>query len=189
MITKKRKRSGFTIVELLVVIVVIGVLAAITIVAYNGIQERAQSASVISRAEAYIKGLKIWEAELGSYPDTFSCIAPSSYSTCTVAYWGANIPVSSSFMNSLATYSGVSSPQLGKYTVDVAAPVDSPAGTMGYTSNWYGIQKATVMYTVGPNSDCILGPLLDANHTSLALAGQKYTVRTSTFTRCEVRIN
>lgn len=34
------KQSGFTIVELLIVIVVIGILAAITIVAYNGIQER-----------------------------------------------------------------------------------------------------------------------------------------------------
>jgi prepilin-type N-terminal cleavage/methylation domain-containing protein len=34
--------NGFTIVELLVVIVVIGILAAITVVSYNGIQGRAQ---------------------------------------------------------------------------------------------------------------------------------------------------
>jgi prepilin-type N-terminal cleavage/methylation domain-containing protein len=34
----KQKQRGFTIVELLIVIVVIGILAAITIVAYNGIQ-------------------------------------------------------------------------------------------------------------------------------------------------------
>ncbi len=32
------KQRGFTIVELLIVIVVIGVLAAIVIVAYNGVQ-------------------------------------------------------------------------------------------------------------------------------------------------------
>lgn len=36
------KQPGFTIVELLIVIVVIGILAAITIVAYNGIQDRAR---------------------------------------------------------------------------------------------------------------------------------------------------
>lgn len=41
--TAKPER-GFTIVELLIVIVVIGILAAITIVAYNGIQQRANDA-------------------------------------------------------------------------------------------------------------------------------------------------
>jgi len=39
---------GFTIVELLIVIVVIGILAAITIVAYNGIQQRATTAAIQS---------------------------------------------------------------------------------------------------------------------------------------------
>lgn len=42
---RRGSETGFTIVELLIVIVVIGILAAITIVAYNGIQERARLAS------------------------------------------------------------------------------------------------------------------------------------------------
>ena len=42
----KSPRSGFTIVELLIVIVVIAILAAITIVAFNGIQERARASAV-----------------------------------------------------------------------------------------------------------------------------------------------
>lgn len=39
---KKQTQNGFTIVELLIVIVVIGILAAITVVAFNGVQQQAR---------------------------------------------------------------------------------------------------------------------------------------------------
>ncbi len=49
-------RKGFTIVELLIVVVVIAILAAITIVAYNGIQNRAKASAAQSSAkQAYTK--------------------------------------------------------------------------------------------------------------------------------------
>ena len=60
MTVKQTKDRGFTIVELLIVIVVIAILAAITIVAYNGIQNRARTSagsaaanSLVKKAEAY----------------------------------------------------------------------------------------------------------------------------------------
>jgi prepilin-type N-terminal cleavage/methylation domain-containing protein len=46
----KNRQSGFTIVELLVVIVVIGILASITIVAYNGVTNRANQSAALSTA-------------------------------------------------------------------------------------------------------------------------------------------
>lgn len=39
-------QTGFTVVELLIVIVVIGVLAAVALVAYNGVQNRAHDSAV-----------------------------------------------------------------------------------------------------------------------------------------------
>ena len=53
--------KGFTIVELLIVIVVIGILAAITIVAFNGVQERARTTSVVSDISGANKLIKLAE--------------------------------------------------------------------------------------------------------------------------------
>ncbi|HWT39937.1 MAG TPA: prepilin-type N-terminal cleavage/methylation domain-containing protein [Dongiaceae bacterium] len=49
------RRTGFTIVELLIVIVVIAILAAITIVSYNGIANRAKQSAAASAAEQAAK--------------------------------------------------------------------------------------------------------------------------------------
>lgn len=54
-----KQKSGFTIVELLIVIVVIGILAAITIVAFNGVQNRANDAAVQSDLRS--AGMKVNE--------------------------------------------------------------------------------------------------------------------------------
>ncbi len=51
----KTNQKGFTIVELLIVIVVIGILAAISIVAYNGIQNRAKASQRQADANGIVK--------------------------------------------------------------------------------------------------------------------------------------
>ena len=62
------RKSGFTVVELLIVIVVIAILAAITVVAYNGIQNRASESAVQSDITQLAKQIKMYEAEYGEYP-------------------------------------------------------------------------------------------------------------------------
>jgi len=66
-------RRGFTIVELLIVIVVIGVLAAITIVAYTGINNQARLSAIKSTLEQQAKAMELWKTQNGEvYPATLS---------------------------------------------------------------------------------------------------------------------
>ena len=61
-------KRGFTIVELLIVIVVIAILASISIVAYNGIQSRAHDAAIKSDFHHILTKLEIHKVINGSYP-------------------------------------------------------------------------------------------------------------------------
>ncbi|NTW61560.1 prepilin-type N-terminal cleavage/methylation domain-containing protein [Candidatus Saccharibacteria bacterium] len=64
--------SGFTIVELLVVIVIIGILATISIVSYAGISQRAIAASLISNLSDTAKQLNLYQITNGTYPNSLS---------------------------------------------------------------------------------------------------------------------
>ena len=74
-----KQNKGFTIVELLIVIVVIGILAAITIVAYNGITARANNTAAISAVNQSVKAVQAYIAANGTYPGaTGGCLTPDS---------------------------------------------------------------------------------------------------------------
>lgn len=65
---KQTRQSGFTIIELLIVIVVIGILAAITIVSFNGVQLKAQNTASVDAASKYKRILMAYAAQNGQYP-------------------------------------------------------------------------------------------------------------------------
>ena len=65
---KQKHQTGFTIVELLIVIVVIGILAAITVVAYSGVQNRANNASRLSEVSSWRTSFELYKAQNGTYP-------------------------------------------------------------------------------------------------------------------------
>lgn len=61
-------QKAFTIVELLIVIVVIAILASITIVSYNGVQNRAKTTAAKALAANVNKAVEVHVAETGLYP-------------------------------------------------------------------------------------------------------------------------
>jgi type IV pilus assembly protein PilA len=72
MLNTKLKQSGFTIVELLIVIVVIAILAAISIVAYNGIQSRGKASAAQSLANSIVKKAEAFNTIESTYPATYN---------------------------------------------------------------------------------------------------------------------
>ena len=68
----KQHSRGFTIVELLIVIIVIGILASISVVAYRGSQERAQYAKAQTDLKNINDALTVYKAQNGRYPESYS---------------------------------------------------------------------------------------------------------------------
>lgn len=67
---RKKNEEGFTIAELLIVIVVLGILAAIAIPSFTGLQKRARRAELESNGRAIVLALEMYRIEKGKYPDT-----------------------------------------------------------------------------------------------------------------------
>ncbi len=95
-----QSERGFTIVELLIVVVVIAILAAITIVSYNGITRSANASSAKSTAATVAKKIEAYQAEVGSYPATANLLTAD---TSKAYYITAGAAATSSIIAGTAT--------------------------------------------------------------------------------------
>ena len=81
----KKSKSGFTIVELAVVIVVIAILATIILVSYNRVQAQSRDARRLSDVADIQKAMELYYSDNGVYPfetgSTGSAIDSSWYSS------------------------------------------------------------------------------------------------------------
>lgn len=157
-------RAGFTIVELLIVVVVIAILAAISVVAYTGIQNRAYDSAVQSDMTTIIKELELAKVDLGHYPRSYSefpkgfKFSKSAYDdTANNIYYivdiqndryvfalrsktrkGYIINTGEKSLNVGTVHSGIAAEALGipwEITPDVSWVTQ---GYSGSSSNWYG---------------------------------------------------
>lgn len=84
--SKYISQKGFTIVELLIVIVVIGILAAITIVSFNGVTNKAKVASLQNDTDSAIKSLETYK-----YTTSTSQLYPATTATSGLKPSGSNV--------------------------------------------------------------------------------------------------
>lgn len=140
-----KTKSGFTIVELLIVIVVIGVLAAIVIVAYNGIQNRARAAALTADLRQAADKLTLYYFDNSLYPTTLAAagVTEGSGSTFQYAYNNSASP---------PTYCVTGTNGSISYKVSDASTTPQSGGCPGHG---VGGQSAVVNLAVNPSFESV----------------------------------
>jgi len=137
---------GFTIVELLIVIVVIGILAAITIVSFNGIQNRANDTAVQSDLQNIGTQIVRYNIEKGVFPTSSSLtdLSTIAFKVSQKSY-GNHIISGGGAYNLLYCLKGLS---------DDFALVASSAGKNTYVYNSGAVRTFTGSWSVGWGTVC-----------------------------------
>lgn len=147
-----KTRSGFTIVELLIVIVVIGILAAITIVAYNGIQQRAKNVKTVAAVKDAVKLLQLYKVDQGVYPTgySFACIGEYTSDVCQyVSPGNTEVIEQASFKSAISSVGTMPQPSDTIFTL---------AGTRTGGGAFYrSAAQDIVYYLSGTNQACSAG--------------------------------
>ncbi|MNR00329.1 Type II secretion system protein G precursor [compost metagenome] len=128
-------QQGFTIVELLIVIVIIGILAAITIVAFNGTQARARDSARISKIKSISKAIDLYFVDNGRYPPILDGLGRESTCGSQTDNWG-HCDRNKTLADMLAPY----------LAIDPTSLSDATQGNYWY---WYTSQDSDNYQTYG----------------------------------------
>ena len=88
MTTKNIKNQGFTLVELLIVIVIIAILTVVSLVAYNGLQNQAKTSAAKSAADAVAKKAELYNTAKSKYPTNLQALTDKTVGTPPVSQTG-----------------------------------------------------------------------------------------------------
>ncbi len=150
------RKTGFTIVELLIVIVVIAILAAISIVAFSGIQQRSRNAQIGQGVNSYIKAIRLYQADNGILPGATGCLGASYPSDQCWSGPSGNISVNVDLDNALAKYVSTK-PVLSTKTLQITGGPDYRLGAV------YSLVSQTdakiIYYLEGSGKTCLNGQI------------------------------
>lgn len=88
MTTKNIKNQGFTLVELLIVIVIIAILTVVSLVAYNGLQNQAKTSAAKSSADTVAKKAELYNTAKSKYPGALTDLTSKTAGTPPVSQTG-----------------------------------------------------------------------------------------------------
>jgi len=123
-----KKDAGFTIVELLIVIIIIGILAAIVIIAYQGVNARAKTSQAQATASAAVKKTEAFNAEKSAYPVISTDLTGASASGTSYFLTGV------SFVAAMGTTPPASAASLTFYKCGTGASVSAPTSVATITT-------------------------------------------------------
>lgn len=148
---------GFTIVELLIVIIVIAILAAIVIVAYTGVQQRANNSATIESVAAYARAIQAYAVQNSTYPvaTNYPCLGPNGVQC-------ANVTDATTACNGIGATAYSASFDSAVHTVASSIPAPSPqkitcSGKQYVGAYYYSSpdgKASHITYLLANTSDC-----------------------------------
>ncbi len=146
----KKSINGFTIVELLIVIVVIAILASISIVSYNGVQSRAEQSANFATIRAYTQAFQLMKADTGNLPTVTACLGPAgSYANNVCNVLGQAGTVDAATNASLAQYGPAATAQPGVKSKGAQA-------TLVFSPAFYS--EPALLWQIPDSQDCVASP-------------------------------
>ncbi len=141
-----KQDKGFTIIELLIVIVVIGILAAIGFVAYGNVTKSARDSDRQADASSLAKKAEEFYADNGEYPDLTELLAMEGIDAKTTTSPSGNALADGGTTISSCTTQPVSK---ATDTYCYAVTADSSQMSVGY---WNEKDGTTAVYITGVNN-------------------------------------
>jgi len=129
-----KPQSGFTLIEMMIAVIVIGILAAIAVPAYQDYVRKARRADALDSL-MYIQNLQEkWRANNSTYSDSLSDIGFTG-TTSVDGYYGLALSgASATGFTATATAQGAQSSDTDCASITITVSADNPRGVKGGTS-------------------------------------------------------